>query len=112
MVRMTGSTPLHIESRPSMLSSHRIALQQHSGARPRPRTLRVVGGRCIDMYCTCNLCAGLRCLRDSCEGILSAASVAFGSAFFLLSAYLRNVTACISAMPVSNATRSAQGCST
>ena len=35
MVRMTGSTPVHIESRPSMLSSHRIALQQHSGARSR-----------------------------------------------------------------------------
>ena len=34
MLRMTGSTPLHVESRPSMLSSHRIALQQHSGARP------------------------------------------------------------------------------
>jgi hypothetical protein len=33
MLRMTGSTPLHVESRPSMLSSHRIALQQHSGAR-------------------------------------------------------------------------------
>ncbi|KAK9820951.1 hypothetical protein WJX81_004802 [Elliptochloris bilobata] len=31
MVRMTGSTPLHVESRPSMLSSNRIALQQHSG---------------------------------------------------------------------------------
>ena len=44
MVRMTGSTPLHVESRPSMLSSHRIALQQHSGARPRP-ALRSWGGR-------------------------------------------------------------------
>lgn len=43
MVRMTGSTPLHVESRPSMLSSHRIALQQHSGARPCPCALREEG---------------------------------------------------------------------
>ena len=31
-VQMTGSTALHTESRPSMLSSERIAITQHSGA--------------------------------------------------------------------------------
>jgi hypothetical protein len=29
--QMRGCTPLHTESRPSMLSSDRIALTQHSG---------------------------------------------------------------------------------
>ena len=37
---MTGCSPLHTETRPSVLSSQRIALVQHSGALLAPACLR------------------------------------------------------------------------
>jgi len=68
MLRMTGSTPLHVESRPSMLSSHRIALQQHSGARPCFRHATPPAVSNITVLTTSNMEHGCLCCVLPCSG--------------------------------------------